>query len=744
MSLTPTKAQQEVLDKVSAFLDSDDDIFILHGYAGTGKTTLIKWICDQLLVTKFPIPSSNADSMRKTYYVLAPTGRAAKVLRTKRIEAGTIHSLIYSNEIVCMEIENTDVSKKRHEYVFPLHTTPKDTRAIIIDESSMIGDNVTHNEVLKFGSGRLLTDLLLYKSVSLNNTTKLSDLSKSDALDSKIKEYYSSIDGYRGCKIIFVGDDAQLPPVGDSFSRAMKAEYLRSLGLRVQETFLTEVLRQGENSGILSVATTIREELAKEKRSQLRIEGNGNDIEEIKSIDIVEHYVTNHPQPEIGDSIVVCYTNKQCYQTNMSIRERYYPHLVGVKKDDELFKNCIDIQIGDILLNNKNTRVKEIDFVYNGDMGVVTNVGKRVSRTNIPVTINEKKRHIDLHFREVDILFPDSGITVSTYLIENLLFSPERELSVWEIRALYIDFCIRMSKSHPNIKEGSEEFKKILGVDPFMTALQMKFGYAITCHKAQGGEWDSVTVDYSGRIGLNNDCLRWCYTATTRARNSLFVVNPPKINGLSSLSFASVTKISKPPKCFFSKVTESDTLQTPFHSSNDAVGTKLKYIGVAERCKAEGFSIDNIIKHNYQDVYVLSKEGAALKPISLGYDKEGVFRLATPPDNEAATQQAVKILNEALYLPEMSSYSPSSETLCLLYQLVNSGCKQLGITITNIIEEINQYKVIYNLKTEARFASIVFYITNDRLTKAMPSSEQGEDDKLLQKLIEYISENFNA
>ena len=579
--LIPTQEQQQVLSQINDFLASDNDIFILHGYAGTGKTTMIKWICEDLSKKGNSSSETSANDKNKPFYVLTPTGRAARVLKSKGIDACTVHSLIYSRELICLETNNKDYSKKKCEYIFPLEEIPECTRVLIVDESSMIGDIVSHTEFLKFGSGRLLSDLLIYRSMALNNFIPKSLLlnSKDDEsmLNDAIKQFCDSNKSDNCCKIIFVGDDAQLPPIGENFSRAMSASHLTSLGLKVEEAFLTNVLRQKEQSGILKASIDIRTLLKTSKRTSLRIEDNGDDITEIPSSEIIGKYISMYPQPAVGSSVIVCHSNKQCYQYNMAIRENYFSTILKTQSYEGLSDALIPLQVGDILLNNKNSYTENNGRVFNGDMCVVTEVGEEVTHKHIPVTINNDKRHIDLHFRKVKLLFPDYGLEFSTFVIENLLFSKERSLSVWETRALYIDFCIRVKKSHPIIKEGTKEFKQLLQNDQYMNALQTKFGYAITCHKAQGGEWKSVFVDYIGQCGLSDFQLKWCYTATTRAKEYLYVINPPKINGLSKLSFSEITHISNSPKNFFATSIIIPENETPYHSADAPIGTKLKF-----------------------------------------------------------------------------------------------------------------------------------------------------------------------
>ena len=170
----------------------------------------------------------------------------------------------------------------------------------------------------------------------------------------------------------------------------------------------------------------------------------------------------------------------------------------------------------------------------------------------------------------------------------------------------------------------------------------------------------------------------------------------------------------------------------------------LKFLSIQAYLKNSGYNIENVTRHNYQDVYTFSHNGDRITtPISLYYDREGIFKCVTLPHgpNNEALQQCV---NSTLQLPESISYSPSCETLKMLYQLMRSACNESGVTITNIDEQLQQYYVTYNLITDARFACIQFYITNDKLTKALPKSEQGKNDKKLSQLVKLIKETYTV
>ncbi len=679
MEITLTHDQQIAFQKIRNFLETDIEIFILKGYAGTGKTTLIKSLYLEL------------KNQSKSCLLFAPTGRAAKVMRDSIGEGQTIHSGIYSKKIICTEIDNPDESQKLLQYHFPVKEVFDDEKIIIVDESSMISDTETNNEFFTFGSGRLLTDLLYFAKCNSS-------------------------------KILFVGDPAQLPPVTDKNSSALDIGYFTELGYKTDSYELREVIRQKNDSGILDSSIVIRNTLLldRKERHSLILEDNSHDIFEVRSVDVVERYTSLFPIPEVGNGVVVAYSNKQCYEYNVRIRNKLFP-------------NQEQVTIGDILLiNNNNYHTFGTSF-YNGDMVKVIRVGSLVYHKNIPVTIKDEKRHIDLTFREIEIITPNTNEVITCNILEDFLYSPERDLTIWQMRALYIDFCMK----HKDLKEGSDDFKDALKNDIFFNALHVKFGYAITCHKSQGGEWDSVFVDYYGRCGLADDHLRWCYTATTRAKKFLFIINPPHITSLSKLSFGDIGKITKAPTDFW----QSHEISTPFHNDSVPYPVRLKCLGVINALQDTEFRINDIQSCSYTEKYSFVNERGKRIQLDAYYDGSGFFRPFTIQTNDDSDEVLIKnLFNKAMAYPDELSYTPSNNSMNDLYQRVISEALELNIKVVNIVECIEKYYVNYYLITSARFAVIQFYFKETGFSKALPKSELGIDDKLLIELIKRLED----
>ncbi len=691
-SLTPEQAQ--VLEEFRSFLGNPDkQVFILRGAAGSGKTLLIMEMARLLDKAHYP---------RKM--LLAPTGRAARILCNKAHEQGldykatTIHRGIYAFEkIECLEADGNELETKDCRYIFPLRLLENKT-CVIVDEASMISDIDSRIEYIQFGSGRLLTDLL-------------------DAVRVR--------DRYLENKIVFVGDPVQLPPVGSDKSLALNKDYFESLGYGVVCTILSTIQRQEEQSGILSVASQIREQFFKafSERTGLRIEPKG-DIVDCSSADIVNRYIELHPSPQIGASVVIAWSNQLCYTYNQSIRSEYF----GTEQV---------VAPSELLLVNQNNIGYDLT---NGDIIQVISVAPEVEVRQIPVKVEDVKKRVDLRFRE--ITFRSSGeadaSTKTAWILENLLISPHRDLSVEERKALYIDFCIRTKDS--NIKEGTKEFLAQLQHDLYFNALRVKYGYALTCHKSQGGEWDTVFVDYSGRTGIDNDSLRWCYTATTRAKKRLYGVHLPAFSRVKPKEIGLITEIKCPtiPVCRYQDIPDG-SFPTPYHKEEQHVALRMHYHKVQSQIQDSAYSIIEVRSLNYRERYTFAFGDSAKINIDFQYNKDHNFTAPQPQDQSICTATLLQLLKrETKPLVEVC-YSPSTPMLEELYQRVVPAAQGVGLVLCNVEEHISSYYVLYLFKYLEEYAELQFYFTEKKgLTKLNPRSTSGTNDTALRQLLERI------
>jgi len=449
----PTEQQSILLEALGGFLMSTDPekIFLLRGYAGTGKTSVVSAL----------VRAMNA--LQQKTMLLAPTGRAAKVIAGySGFPAFTIHKKIYRQ-------------KSMAEFRFQLSDNLFQHTLFIVDEASMISNTGGDTE---FGSGRLLDDLIEF--------------------------VYSG----EGCSLLLLGDTAQLPPVMQPHSPALEKDKLAGYGLKVHEFTLTHVVRQALESGILHNATHLREMLIEDKTAifpHFDTEGF-TDIRYLNGMDLIDEIQRAYNGVGVEDTIVVTRSNKRANMYNNGIRNRV------LMKEDELTN-------GDLLMVTKNNYFwnkpyKEIDFIANGDILEVVRVKK--SRTIYG------SRFVDLTLRSLDY---DWEIDAFVWL--DLLQSD----SPAHANQLHQELFQVIAEDYPEITQRRMLVKKIYE-NEYFNALQVKFAYAVTCHKAQGGQWKKVFID-PGQVSdeqMNSDFYRWMYTALTRASENVFLVNFPTEN----------------------------------------------------------------------------------------------------------------------------------------------------------------------------------------------------------------------
>ncbi|MDR2848920.1 MAG: AAA family ATPase [Bacteroidales bacterium] len=457
IKVNPTENQNIAIDYLmNLILTSDNQqLMLLKGYAGTGKTTVISAFINTL-----------AQFNMKTV-LMAPTGRAAKVLSAySGKEVFTIHKKIYRQK------SNTDGWG-----TYSLNFNPLSDTFFIVDEASMISlFSADHNY---FGSGNLLDDL--------------------------IKFVYSG----RNCKLVLIGDTAQLPPVGQQQSPALDVGQLKSYGLQVYEYELTEVMRQAQDSGILYNATLLRQQLSEAGEygaincPSLQI-SHFPDTERVAGDELIETISDAYYRYGMAETMVICRSNKQANRYNQGVRNRI------LYREEELTS-------GDLLMVVRNNYFwiqdsEDISFIANGDIAKVQRIRKYIDRYNF-------------RFAEVDLSLPDYHDKEFTAIILlDVLASESASLSDEQNRQLFN----AVAEDYAHIPSKKERFKK-MKEDPFFNALQVKFAYAVTCHKAQGGQWRCVFLDqgWFKEEMLSVEYLRWLYTAITRSSEKLYLVNFP-------------------------------------------------------------------------------------------------------------------------------------------------------------------------------------------------------------------------
>lgn len=454
---------------IAGFLTSKDSkALVITGGAGTGKTTLIKTIIEQLNQTQ------------RDYYLLAPTGRASlnlhrHVSSITNVSAQTIHSFLYEK----IEEDNEDVVSFR----IADDEMPSDA-VIIIDEASMLSHEKTHSEYLKFGSGNVYQDLLKYLKLSEN-----------------------------GRQLILIGDPYQLPPVNVNIAKVLQPEFLAENNIaNVQSIHLDKVYRQAEASKVLQNATALRKQIEAQDFTQFPVVADGSEIIVVSMDEAVKSYLW-----DINDAIFVAYTNREVLSINLAFRELccFEPNTLEKKEP---------------LVLMQNTYIDDTKY-FNGDVFTVEAVGTE-EHFNYPIKDSDGKTHdIKLSFTDVSLLHTASHTLINTKVLSHKLWEDSPEVTRFEQQALMINFAQR----NRHLVRGTPEYKRALRQDAYFNALFVKFGYALTCHKAQGGEWNKVYIslnrpqnDLKTRAGFS-----WSYTALTRARSQAYVVGLPKVRAFN-------------------------------------------------------------------------------------------------------------------------------------------------------------------------------------------------------------------
>ena len=451
LSFEATFNQKKIIEKLSSWLSDDDfsRIFILNGYAGTGKTTIIATLVSAL------------NDLGIKIILLAPTGRAAKVLsRYAGKEAFTIHKRIYRERSI------TDFESR-----FSLDYNKERGALFIVDEASMLAASAS--EGATFGSGNLLDDLISY------------------------------VHSGKECRLMLVGDDAQLPPVGDDYSPALQPSELLPYG-DVEYSTMDEVVRQSKDSGILFNATMLRCMLENRIYEIPHFDMTYPDFQRVEGSELLETLQDCYDRYGRDETIVITRSNKRANRYNEGIR-RY-----NLSAEEE-------IESGDMLMIVKNNyhyaerdEQSPMSFVANGDVVRL----KRIRRF---------EEFYGFRFIDAVVEFPDyDDYQMEAKVMLDTLASESPSLTRDQSHQLFLE----VEKDYEDIKAKAKRYRAIRE-NPHFNAMQVKFAYAVTCHKAQGGQWKAVFVDRClfGDETMSKDMLRWLYTAITRATEHVYLVN---------------------------------------------------------------------------------------------------------------------------------------------------------------------------------------------------------------------------
>lgn len=473
--LKPTVDQTKVVNLLCDFILSPDNesVFILRGFAGTGKTSLMSALVKTM------------EQLDRECVLMAPTGRAAKVFSLYADHpAYTIHKRIYRQKSI------------DKDSIFTLNYNLRQNLLFICDESSMIANDEFLSGGI-YGTGRLLDDMIHF------------------------------VYGGKGCRLIIMGDTAQLPPVGDGESPALQDDMLSNYGLHVISHTLTEVVRQTETSGILWNATNLRQIIEDEDiftMPKIRFKGFA-DVLTVQGNDLIEVIEECYNRDGEDETIVVTRSNKRANIYNNGIRTRILWREEALESGDMLMvaknnyywterlnKEYVDnaLKDGKEMKDAENT---PFDFIANGDLAIVRR-------------IHNERSFYGFTFVDAELEFPDyDNFTMGLTVLTDTLQSESPSLTKEQQNTLFNNI-IEDYNGDPILRSKTDKLKA-LRQDPYYNALQIKYAYAVTCHKAQGGQWANVFIDqgYMTDDMLGPDYFRWLYTAITRATQRVFFVN---------------------------------------------------------------------------------------------------------------------------------------------------------------------------------------------------------------------------
>lgn len=722
-----TSGQSSLIDELEKFLADNSTCFLLKGYAGTGKTFMMKGLTDFLFVNK------------RSFRISAPTGRAAKVISQKtKHKAYTIHKSIYSSkDLKEFKVKDEDGTETfKFYYDLKNNEDPANT-VYIIDESSMLSNVYSEGEFFRFGSGYLLKDLIRYINFDNNGHNK---------------------------KIIFIGDNAQLPPVNMNFSPALDGKYLReNCTIESKEFELTEVVRQKADSGILHNATVIRESIKANVFNKIDIETNFKDINKTTHEEFLSKYVLTCNNAIDENTTIIAYSNSSVKTYNDLIRNHFFPHSSLITKADRII----------LVSNNYNYEIE----LLNGDYGVVIEVLSEQEKRETKLRRNNRNGEtievlITIIYRNVKIEFKDIEnipYIIECKIIENLLYSKERDISSDQQKAIYIDFWIRNPKLNqikqllhskatnfenlqdvvkdlsPNdlnplitekIKHLQAEYfknqnntnlrqvsinilKDALRADPYFNALRIKFGYAVTCHKAQGGEWKNTFLNCKTSMGyFNSSYFRWLYTGITRAKENLFTLDEPHFKIGSNLQSPRIEIIASRQDIFVLSEGILE-MEIPFDLPNETPFLRNIFLAVNDILKDSNLNINSIKHTSYLEHYTFSQgnENAVFK---IHYNNQNKITRIEKPVNttilvETIHSALIHLENKAIILSEEGETETVSDKV---FEFEKPFLKEfyesiiLKITVNSIVIkdiEHKQYNEIYVFQKNGFTATYKFH-----------------------------------
>ena len=641
------------------------------------------------------------DGQKREYGLMTPTGRAAYIIASKTGKpAFTIHRSIYS----LSKLKSTSQNKENEDdgglhLRFVLKSNNDSLKAVyIVDEASMVSDNFSENEAFSFGSGCLLTDLFNFA---------------------------------RGRKIVLVGDYAQLPPVGMNFSPALDKDYIETkFSCKVAEFMLREVMRQSDGSVMLLNASKIRDALERKSFIEFSLDKGDDSIAE--DIDLLApYYMLSENKPNVK-AAVIAYSNKQALDYNLAIRRHYYGDAAPRLKAGDLVMICRNNYAHGYELFNGN--IVQIEACQPDSDMTTRSIRVKLGKDRI--------EQVDLQFRRATICFAVRGkrVSLNVMLLDNFLDDSSSSVGGLLARALIVDFNNRLpqdiksreseirrllrSKEKLTIEQQEicDKYINLLNKDPYYNAVICKYGYAMTCHKAQGGEWENVFVDMS-RFGgtANEDYFRWAYTAITRASKRLWHFRSPDFNYISNL----VVEEIKP----------SANIKISNYSS-DGNFCDSRFVRLTTLAMQNGLSVSEDRSKPYQHIITFADKNGATAIFQLWYKTKGYSAkdVLLSSTSEEMTALCTPLI-DASYAPGTVPFSaPDRPFAEKLVNFVKSQIDEVGIQLLDITQE--NYQDVFHLKTDGIAQIGLAYTAKGNYTYMRLTSSLGPIDSKLKALRE--------
>lgn len=689
MAIAFTQSQLAAVDAFRRFLAGSEQVFMLKGAAGTGKTTLVAEFLRIL------------DAEKRKYRLMAPTGRAAYIIGSKTgHEASTIHRGIYSlARLKSNGREKDDDSDSTLNLHYALRNNDDPTTAVyIIDEASMVSDILSENEAFSFGSGCLLSDLFAFA---------------------------------HGRKLIFVGDYAQLPPVGMNSSPALDSDYIEAkFGGEVFQLMLREVVRQEEGSVMLENASKIRDSIERKTFVEFKLEDGMDSV--CADIDLLSPYYRQYPEKPGAKAAVIAYSNRQALEYNLAIRRHYYGDTAP------------RLQAGDLLMVCRNNYAREYEL-FNGNIVQVAacDPDSDLIRHQVRVKMGKNRvETVDLNFRKATIRFAVSGkaVELNVMLLDNFLDDPSPSVGGLLAPALVVDFnnrlpveikdrineIRRLMRSKGSLSVAQKELRNayitLLNKDPYYNAVICKYGYAMTCHKAQGGEWDHVFVDMCRYGGTANETyFRWAYTALTRASKKLWHYHAPDFNYISGLVVEGIKR--------------GENIKVSSYSGGENF-LDARFRRIKELAQKEVLTVSEDRSKQYQHLVTFTDSNRNSATFQLWYNKKGYSQRDSlvSSSSDELTSLSAQVLEDS-YAPDFVPFSsPDRPFAEKLVAFLRSQLDELGIRLLDITRE--QYQDVFHIRTDG-LAQVAFYYTDKgNYTYMRLTSSLGADDTKLKALRE--------